>query len=81
MNRKYTFTEGKAINSRTGIAIPDDEPTLLLRASDVYALRTIADYQRTCRHCSPEFLEDLDEVLADFRKFEETHMDRMKKPN
>ena len=77
--RKYDAVDGKIVNRATGKPIPDDEPIIIFRAKDPYAVMAMADYVEYCQN-------DLHKKvivgrIRDFLQFARKNPDRMKEPD
>lgn len=77
---KYTINQhGRIVNRATGIAIPDEEPIIILRAKDVQAGDTI-DFYIDC--CADENHQRVVAArLESFRKFAREYPERLKEPD
>lgn len=76
---KYRFEDGKIINRATGVAIPDDEPVFVLRASDCRAAQVLFDYATYCKN--PRHVQAVLDRQGAFLLFKIEHRDRMKEPD
>jgi hypothetical protein len=65
-----------------GVPVPEDEPMILFRARDLYALPMLVEYCKLCASngCTEFHLKGIENRLDAFRKFREEHKDRMKQP-
>lgn len=75
---KFKFENGRFVNRKTGEAIPDDEPVMLFRARDLYALKAIQSY-----HSMLPDGAHADAVLATlqtFNTFRREHPERVREP-
>ena len=83
-DKKYSIRDGRIVNSSTLEPIPENEPVMLFRAKDIYALD----------HAILPYLEKIDSLegnkshslvvslIADrFRKFQENNPESMKVPD
>lgn len=76
---KYDIIDGRIVNRKTGVPIPDNEPVMIFRAKDVYAAAAINAY-----HCLVPPGEHRDAVEArinDFRRFAHNNPGLMKAPD
>jgi hypothetical protein len=60
----------------------DDEPLFLLRGNDLLAKDVLLEYLNLAEaECSDEFIDKVNEVIATFREYRETHEDDIKLPD
>lgn len=79
---KYTANDfGKLVTRRTGIAIPDDEPTMTFRAKDIHAAPIIMRYHDLILETGSTFVDSCFERAQAFIKFRERYPERMRKPD
>jgi hypothetical protein len=78
---------GRLVNTFTGAAIPDDEPVVIFRAKDAVALEALTAYHYAVKALleadNPEVVHVVDSIeqkLAAFRAFRESHQDRLRNP-
>lgn len=58
------------------------EPTFTLRAHDVMSVSALADYIHACkRHCTPQYIDELDVILKRFMDWRDTNPTKMKIPD
>lgn len=58
------------------------EPTFTLRAHDVMSVSALADYIHACkRHCTPEYVNELDVILKRFMDWRDANPTKMKIPD
>lgn len=70
------------VKSGTNERLPDDEPLLLFRAGDRYALDGLIEYRNTCAETCDDFhIESMNQRISAFRKFKHEHPERMKRPD
>ncbi len=72
----------RIVKTTTGVPIPDDEPLILFRARDQYALDTLEYYLNVCRlcGCTDFHLRGIQNRINEFKAFREQHPERMKEP-
>lgn len=59
-----------------------DEPTFTLRAKDMIAVSALAQYIHDCkRHCTPEYIEELEIILKRFMHWRDANPTKMKIPD
>jgi len=71
------------IVNQAGVPIPLDEPLLLFRARDRYALEgALEPYRAYCQKhgCTQYHLDGITNRIDSFEKFAEEHAERMKQP-
>ena len=77
---KYKIKGETLVNRQTGVAIPDDEPVFILRARDIYAIRTLEFYRHFfAMHSDHSVAVSL--RIKQFKDFEGDHTERMKVPD
>jgi len=58
------------------------EPTFTLRAKDMIAVSALAQYIHDCkRHCTPEYIEELEIILKRFMHWRDANPTKMKIPD
>lgn len=79
------FTRGRLANLETGYPIPDDEPTFIMRAQDVYAAGAVEHYARSVEGAGTAVdsmtTPTASEAFMQFTDFARVHPERMKKPS
>lgn len=76
---KYGIRNGRIVNRRSGVPIPDDEPIFIFRAKDRLAVRTLTAYFSAIE--DPEHARAVAGRLEDFKQFAREHPERMKDPD
>jgi hypothetical protein len=71
--------DGRIVNRSTNVAIPDDEPILILRAQDRNAVGALIFYMHNCDN--PDHRAVVKSRIQDFQAFAEANPDRMKEPD
>lgn len=61
---------------------PAEEPVIVFRARDKFALRILLQYESMCQHdgCTDYHLKKIGEVIARFATYANEHNDKMKQP-
>ena len=79
---KYHIQGERIIKTGNGEAIPEDEPLILFRARDQYALDALSHYGGVCRErgCTTHQLNAIAAVIDKFEQFAQEHAGRMKEP-
>jgi len=80
---KYHVDEkSQLVKTSNGVAIPQEEPTILFRSRDRLALPALLAYRRLCVEdgCNDQHLSSLDEMIAKFKAFSIEHPEVMKQP-
>ncbi len=78
--RKYTINEdGKLVRRVDGVPVPNDEPLVILRAQDKYALPLLLAYHILCQNLTHK--ANIIRSIQDFQEFQEKHPERMKEPD
>jgi hypothetical protein len=79
-----TYT-GSLANLTTGMPIPSDEPVMIFRGQDTYAMAAIETYVRTVtgegNAIDPRTADSAQERFMAFQTFASSHPDRMKRPD
>ncbi|MEL6859323.1 MAG: hypothetical protein AAFO74_13130 [Pseudomonadota bacterium] len=82
---KYNFIGGSIINEASGQPIPEDEPCMVFRARDIWAVYAIESYLSDVEVGIGEedtaHVTAVKERIAAFRQFAKDHPDRMKEPD
>lgn len=76
---KFDAIDGHLVNRATGDPIPDDEPVFVLRAKDWCALPALVAYSELVTDDAHRAA--VEARIEQFRRFSETHSDRMKLPD
>lgn len=71
--------ELRIVNRVSGEPIPDDEPIFILRARDIHALDTLADYHDRCDDIGHS--QAVVSRIRNFEDFKKQHPERMKEPD
>lgn len=77
--RKYDAVDGKIVNRATGKPIPDDEPIIIFRAKDKYAVMAMVEYLDYCQ--DDQHRKVIAGRIKDFMDFGRKNPDRMKEPD
>ena len=73
--------EGNLVKMSNGDIVPEDEPVIVFRARDLYAVPTLYYYLSLHQFDGAEWNRDMvREMIVRFEKFKEEHPDRMKYP-
>lgn len=75
---KWDAYTGRFVNRVSGEAIPHDEPVILFRARDGYAVKVLEYYLSLVQ--DPHHQRAVSRMLGLFDAFREMHPDRMKEP-
>jgi hypothetical protein len=85
LDPKYHFnTETRSVeNTRTGIAIPQNEPVMLFRATDAALVPMLEAYFSECtRLAAPQsHLQSIMERIHEIRMWQRAHADKVKRPD
>lgn len=76
---KYDVSTGQFVNRRSGQAIPDEEPTFILRARDIRAAAAVRQYANSC--LDPDHARDCHAVADAFDRWAEENPEQMKEPD
>jgi hypothetical protein len=79
---KFSTDGNRIFNTVSGEEIPEDEPLLLFRARDQFALVGITSYLNECDEsgCNDLHLAGLHQAHEKFTRFAVEHPERMKQP-
>jgi len=77
-DRKFKFEDGHFVNRVSGEIIPDDEPVIIFRARDHYALLVLQYYHSLVLDDHHD--QAVQDRVAEFRAFKRDHPERMKEP-
>lgn len=77
-DRKFKFEDGRFVNRVSGEAIPDDEPVIVFRARDKYALRILYAYLSLVE--DDHHYQAVMDRINEFEQFQTDHHDRLKEP-
>lgn len=82
---KYNFADNCIYNVASGEMIPEDEPCMVFRARDIWAVYAIEQYLSDIELGIGEkdtpHVTAVKERIAAFRRFAKEHPDRMKEPD
>jgi len=78
-DQKFDIEDGCLINSRSGEAIPADEPVFILRGKDCHAIEALNQYRDLC--LSDEHIEAIEQRIKGFEDFAAKNPGRMKEPD
>ena len=82
---KYNFVGNRIFNAQSDRPIPDDEPCMVFRARDIWAVYAIESYLSDIELGIGEedtpHVTAVKERIAAFYKFAKDHPDRMKEPD
>jgi len=82
---KYNFIGGHIINEASGLPVPDDEPCMVFRARDIWAVHAIESYLSDIELGIGEkdtpHVTAVKERIEAFRRFARDNRDRMKEPD
>lgn len=83
IDSKYHVDGDRIINTRTGVAIPEDEPLFLLRGKDTLAAPAILYYWDLCRSSGVRSTqrEGVTNMVLEFEEFAARRAERMKLPD
>lgn len=77
--RKYDIVGGFIVNRATGKPIPDDEPIMIIRAKDIFAVETLKYYKgRSFDQLHRKVIEGR---IEDFMIWQSNNPDAMKVPD
>jgi hypothetical protein len=73
----------EVVNTRTGNAIPADEPRMLFRARDACTITMLETYYSACQlhGCSQEHLNSIQDRIHEFRMYQRAHAGQVKIPD
>jgi hypothetical protein len=77
-DRKFKFENGQFINRVSGEPIPDDEPVILFRARDRYALDVLSFYLSLSK--DEHHQQAIKDRIDEFYSYRASHPERMKEP-
>lgn len=82
LDNKFSIDGDEIRNTRTGEAIPRDEPVFLLRARDYLAVNVLTSYLAYAQEdgCSRAHLQGIADTIQEFSEFQAAHPERMKQP-
>lgn len=76
---KYKIDNGTLVNRQSGEPIPSDEPVIVFRARDFYAIDVLNAYLSKIR--LPEHAKAVRYRIAQFHQWAKEHPERMKEPD
>jgi hypothetical protein len=73
----------EVVNTRTGNAIPADEPRMLFRARDACTITALEIYYSACQShgCNQEHLKSIRDRIHEFLMWQRAHADQVKIPD
>jgi hypothetical protein len=79
---KFEIKDNRLVKKSNGEAIPDDEPTFILRGRDELAVPLLKVYHILCKiaGCTSYQIVKNNQTLSNFCKFAAEFPDRMKQP-
>jgi hypothetical protein len=79
---KFEIKDNRLVKKSNGEAIPDDEPTFILRGRDNLAIPLLKIYHQLCEvsGCTDYQLSMNDQTLGNFENFACDFPERMKQP-
>ena len=82
ITKKFHVENDQIVKTTNGEILKENEPLYLLRARDHLALPLLETYYKMCISdgCTDYMLNDLKEIITDFRKFKENNPQIMKQP-
>ena len=78
-DRKYKFEDGFFKNRISGEVIPHDEPIIIFRARDVYAVSVLMHYHKLIK--DPHHKKSILDRIKDFENFSLDNVELMKEPD